>query len=166
MTSLTVELRGSDLPGRSCGPSPAGGWYDDIEVGLARGSETVDLVPGDANEARWSFEVTVRPRDEGEIDITGPFVHGARGERSFSLRWGTLAEDGSFVVFRGAKLRSSDIDQALVRRAVEAGGLLVGSLGLTDEQGWPRCASVRPPLVTWSVGRLAETSEAAGPGGR
>jgi Family of unknown function (DUF5990) len=31
------------------------------------------------------------------------------------------------------------------------GGRLVVSLGLTDEQGWPRCAGVRPPLVAWSV---------------
>ena len=25
------------------------------------------------------------------------------------------------------------------------------SLGLTDEQGWPRCATVRPPLIAWTV---------------
>ena len=87
---MIVEILGSDLPGRGCGPAPDGSFYDNIHVGLARQTETVDLVPGDAASARWAFEVTVRELDDG-IDITGPFVHGKRGERAFGL-------DGAFRV--------------------------------------------------------------------
>jgi hypothetical protein len=31
-------------------------------------------------------------------------------------------------------------------------GLLVGRLGLTDHNGNPLCAAVRPPLIQWSAG--------------
>ena len=42
-TLLRVELHGVDLPGRSCGPRPGGGWYEDIQVGLKRGTTAIDL---------------------------------------------------------------------------------------------------------------------------
>jgi Family of unknown function (DUF5990) len=129
---------------------PDGSFYENVHVGLARRAETVDLVPGDANSARWAFEVTVRDLDDG-LDITGPFVHGKQGERAFGLRWGVPADDGSFGVFRAAKLRFSDVDPAAVREAIDTGARLVGSIGLTDEHGWPRCAGVRPPHVRWSA---------------
>jgi len=137
-------------PGIRCGPAPDGSFYENNHVGLARGAETVDLCPGDATSARWAFEVTVRELDDG-VDVGGPFVYGKRGERAFGLRWGVPAADGSFDVFRAAKLRFSDVDPSALREAMRSGGRLVGSLGLTDEQGRPRCASVRPPAVTWSA---------------
>jgi len=147
---MIVEIRGSDLPGRRCGPAPDGSFYENIHVGLARRTETVDLVPGDAETARWEFEITVRDLEDA-FDIGGPFVHGKRGERHLGLRWGILNGDGSFTVFRAAKLRFSDVDPSALRHTVKTGGRLIGSLGLTDEHGWPRCATVRPPDVTWSA---------------
>jgi hypothetical protein len=147
---MIVEILGSDLPGRRCGPARDGSFYENIHVGLARRTETVDLVPGDATSARWAFEVTVREGEEG-FDVGGPFVHGKRGERAFGLRWGVPGDDGAFAVFRAAKQRFTDVDPSALRHAVRSGGQLVGSLGLTDEHGWPRCASVRPPVVTWSA---------------
>jgi hypothetical protein len=125
--------------------------YENVHVGLARKSDTVELRPGDARSARWAFEITVRRDDDGQLDFGGPFVYGARGERSLGLRWGTLAEDDTFDVFRAAKLRLSDVDPALVEEAVREGRRLVCRLGLTDEHGHPRCASVRPPDVIWST---------------
>lgn len=147
---MIVEIHGNDLPGIRCGPAPDGSFYENIHVGLARGTETVDLFPGDATSARWAFEVSVRELDDG-VDVGGPFVHGKRGERAFGLRWGVPTGDGSFDVFRAAKLRFSDVDPSALREAMRSGGRLVGSLGLTDKKGWPRCASVRPPAVTWSA---------------
>jgi hypothetical protein len=124
--------------------------YEDVLVGLARGSDTVELRPGDARSVRWAFEVTVKC-DDGEPDFGGPFVQGRRGERALGLRWGTLSDDDAFDVFRAAKLRLSDVDPALVDEAVQEGRRLVCKLGLTDEHGHPRCASVRPPDVTWTT---------------
>lgn len=148
---MIIEIRGHDLPGGSCGPTPEGGEYVNIHVGLARRNDTVDLVPGDAESASWELEVKVKDGPESGFDCTGPSVFGTPGERHLGLRWVTVADDGSIFVFRAAKLRLNDIDPTLTRRAVDEGKRLVASLGLTDEQGWPRCASVRPPLVAWSV---------------
>lgn len=151
MTSLIVEIRGSDLPGRRCGPSPDGGWLEDVHVGIAYRADTIGLVAGDAPLARWELPVTVRADQDGAYDFGGPFVHGRRGERTLGLRWGTLASDDTFVVFRAAKLRLSDLEASLVERALSSGGRLVCRLGLTDQHGFPRCATVRPPDLTWST---------------
>jgi hypothetical protein len=37
----------------------------------------------------------------------------------------------------------------VLRAAHDGDGVLVGRLGLTDEDGGPRCARVRPPDVRW-----------------
>ena len=150
--TVIIEIRGRDLPGPSCGPTTEGGRYPNIHVGLARGKDTIDLVPGDAESARWELEVKVKDGPDGGFDCTGPSVFGSPGQRHLALRWVTVADDGSTSVFRAAKLRLDDIDPGLPEEAIDRGGRLVVSLGLTDERGWPRCASVRPPLVTWSVG--------------
>ena len=147
---MRVEIRGTNMPGRRCGPGMAGEWYEEVHVGLARGRENVELVPGDAPSATWSFDVDVRPGKDGETDFFGPFVLGGRGERHLGLRWGTLGADGSFQIFRAAKLRMEDVDPALVERARDA-GTLVADLGMTDRDGFPICASVRPPAVVWSA---------------
>jgi len=148
---MVVEIEGSDLPGRRCGPNPEGGWYENIHVGISRRSVAIELVPGDAASATWRFDVTVRGAGDAALDFGGPFVHGKRGERFLGLRWGAVGDDGAFLLFRGAKLRLSDVDPALVHQALLPGRHLVGRLGLTDAKGQPRCASVRPPVVTWSV---------------
>src|SRR4051794_34474199 len=31
---VLVTVEGADLPGRRCGPSPEGGWYETVHVGL------------------------------------------------------------------------------------------------------------------------------------
>jgi hypothetical protein len=146
---------GGDPGQRSSGsalwPNSGRGSYENIHVGIVRRGDTIELVPGDAPSARWWIEVTVRGNDDGTLDYGGPFVRGRRGERHLRLRWGTVGSDGSFTVFRAAKLRFSDVDAAVVQQVLRSDGRLIGSLGLTDAQGWPRCASVRPPDIAWSV---------------
>lgn len=138
--AVRFRIVGTRLPGRRCGPAPTPvGRYENIHVGIQRGAEVVDLVPGDAPLAHFEFEVTVR---EGRF--AGPFVHG-RGERFVYLSWGEVS-DGTFRMFRRAKLQLDALDAAeLDGRTVE------GMLGLTDEKGHPLCASVRPPRVVWTV---------------
>jgi hypothetical protein len=149
MTSVLVEIRGTDLPGRRCDPSLDGGMCENVHVGLWNRKGPVELVSGDARVARWELELTVRRDEEGALDFGGPFVAGGRGERSLKLVWGMLGRDDSFDVFRAAKLRLSDLDSSLVEEALGSGGRLVCALGLTDEHGLPRCARVRPPDVAW-----------------
>jgi Family of unknown function (DUF5990) len=48
---VLVEIAGTDLPGRRCGPNPEGRWYENIHVGLGRAPKLTGLVPGDAPSA-------------------------------------------------------------------------------------------------------------------
>jgi hypothetical protein len=151
LPSLTIEIRATNLPGRSCGPGPESQMYEDIHVGLACRGGTIELVRGDARRAGWTFDVTVRRDETGSLDYGSPFISGTRGARSVGLRWGTLTEHDEFEVFRAAKLRISDIDTALIEEAVRDRRHLVACLGLTDQHGHPVCATVRPPDIAWSI---------------
>jgi hypothetical protein len=42
----------------------------------------------------------------------------------------------------------ADIEPGMLAAAAAADGALVASLSLTDERGGPRCARVRPPLIS------------------
>ncbi|MGI8916797.1 MAG: DUF5990 family protein [Chloroflexota bacterium] len=152
MAALLVEIEGRELPGRRCACNPAGDGYDNVHVYLGRRNLPRDLVPGDAPAARWQLEVSAKADGAGGFDFGGPLVQGKRGERFLALYWGTVAEDGTFTLFRGAKLRFADIDPPTLLKALLPGKLLIGRLGLTDAKGNPRCASIRPPDVQWSVG--------------
>ena len=63
--TITVEIKGSDLPGKRCGPDSDGLWYENIHVGVYRNHESFDRVPGDADSARWAFDIVVKEDEEG-----------------------------------------------------------------------------------------------------
>lgn len=146
---LPVTIEGFDMPGRTCGRGAARR-YENVHVGVQRAGDVVDLFPGGAPTATWSFEITVRPQDDGSHDVGGPFVHGRRGDRFLYLSWGTV--DGDFAMFRRAKLHFDDCGQDVLASAVREGGLRC-RVRMTDGCGDPRCARVRRPDATWSAGR-------------
>jgi Family of unknown function (DUF5990) len=157
-TRRTIGLRiiGSRLPGLrwTC--------YEPIHVGVQRQqrAEVVGLVPGDAAQAVFDLTVDVVTDQEG-LDFRGPFVHGKRGERFVYLSWGQVGLNGVFEMFRRAKLHLSALAERDVARAVETGSGIDAVLDLTDEQGGPLCAAVRPPRVQW---RLTPASGPTMPG--
>lgn len=151
MGTIRVEIERSDLPGSRCGPDPEGGWYENIHVGIARGREAFDRVPGGAETAHWAIDVVVKEDEEGKLDFGGPFVAGPRDERYLGLIWIRELKDGSWSLFRAAKFRLYEMEPSLFEAAMKPGRRLVGRLGLTDALGWPRCATVRPPDITWSI---------------
>jgi hypothetical protein len=53
-------------------------------------------------------------------------------------------------MFRRAKLWLDAIDSATLDAARRYGSL-IAHLELTDTNGHPLCASVRPPLISWSA---------------
>jgi hypothetical protein len=89
--------------------------------------------------------------EQGNLDFGGPFVAGPRDQRHLGLKWTRELEDGTRTVFRAAKFRLYELERSLFQEAMKPGRKLVGRLGLTDAQGWPRCATVRPPDIAWSV---------------
>jgi hypothetical protein len=146
---VRVAIVGTDLPGRR--------WHEgaevreNVHVGVQVRAEPVDLVPGDAPSARWTVEVRVHDDDDGCLDFGGPAVHGRRGERFLYLTWGDVGEDGSFEMFRRAKLMLDEVDAGLVRAAQRGGTALTARVHLTDDCGGPRCARLRSPVITWAV---------------
>ena len=151
---MQIRIVGHDLPGASCGPGPD--WPDghpNIHVAVQRRSKPAELLglcPGDAATAEWTLECSATESPSG-VDVRGPYVQGPRDGRFVYLSWGVVGEAGEFTMFRRAKLMLDGVPPDVLRGAVTA-GVLVGRLGLTDEKGHPRCAAIRPPLITWSAG--------------
>jgi hypothetical protein len=54
-------------------------------------------------------------------------------------------------MFRRAKLMLAAIDPATLDAAAQPGHTLEATLSLTAPDGGPRCASVRPPAISWTV---------------
>ena len=146
---MKVTVEGYDLPGRSCAPLDAPQRYVNVHAGMQRGREVIDLVPGDAATARWSFPVTVKVAEDGELDFGGPYVHGRRGDRFLYISWGAV--DPDFEMFRRAKLHFADCDATVLEEAVQRGELAC-RVHLTDAHGNPRCGHVHPPDATWRAG--------------
>jgi len=150
---VRVRIEASDLPGSSCGPSPdSAGGYHGIHVGVQRRNrrdELLGLVPGNAASATWNLDCTAVSSPAG-ADLTGPYIQGPPGGRFIYLSWGTVDDAGNFTLFRRAKLCLDAIPAAVMNSAVDT-GLLVAHLGLTDRNGNPLCAAVRPPVIEWSA---------------
>ncbi|MEV4298228.1 DUF5990 family protein [Microbispora rosea] len=151
---MRIRIEAGDLPGRTCPPGDGFPGYSGIHVGVQRRDrpgEIIDLHPGDAATAQWTLDCTVSTTVGGAADIRGPYVQGRPGGRFVYLCWGTLDVAGGFTVFRRAKLMLDRLEPDLLAAAIGS-GTLVGRLGLTDAQGHPLCAAVRPPAIAWSPG--------------
>ena len=61
-----------------------------------------------------------------------------------------MDDDGAFTMFRQAKLWLDAIDPTTLDAAWQYGSL-IGSLNLTNANGHPLCAAVRPPLIRWTA---------------
>jgi Family of unknown function (DUF5990) len=144
---LELRIEGVEMPGLTCAPADADERYGNVHVGVQRLGEVVDLYPGDATKAEWSFEVTLKELDGG-MDFGGPFVHGRRGDRFVYLSWGAVDGDG-FRMFRRAKLHFADIPPEVLASATETGALRARVV-MSDRWGNPRCARVRPPDAVWT----------------
>lgn len=163
---MQIRVEGYDLPGRRDGTAREGTardvtvrvpavrvglpWHR-VQVGVQRRAEVLDRVPADADRAVWDVEATSREVD-GLLDVGGPFVHGRPGARFLYLCWGVDERPG-FAVFSRAKLMFGDIATDQLRAAHDAGdgARLLARLALTDADGAPRCARVRPPDITWQL---------------
>ena len=147
---MRLRIVGTNLPGRTfCGPGYTGESRHHVHVGVQRGKDVIDVVPGDASRAVFDLDVELRRGRDGPPDPGGPYVHGRPGERFVYLSWGTV-EGGSFEMFRRLKLWLRGLDPELLKRAAD-GGRLEAHLELTDSSGGPRCGGLRPESVDWRV---------------
>jgi Family of unknown function (DUF5990) len=149
---MRIRIEGRDLPGRSCAASGDFPGYHNVHVGVQRrnrGDELLDLQPGDAPCVVWTFDATVAPGPAGP-DVRGPYVQGGPGRRFIYLSWGTVDADDTFVMFRRAKLFLADVEPDTIAAADRAGHL-IARLRLSDPEGHPVCARIRPPIIQWSA---------------
>jgi uncharacterized protein DUF5990 len=143
---VLIRIEAAELPGRSLRSFDG---RRSIVVGVqrrGRPGELLDPRSWDADRAEWEFEATY---DAERADVRGPYVEGRPGERFVYLSWGTLEGD-RFEMFRRAKLMLADVPADVLREAAQR-GRLVARLGLTDADGGPLCAAVRPPAIRWST---------------
>ena len=143
--AVRLRIDGYRLPGRTFCECR------NVHVALQVRQGPEGLTPGDAPSAAWDLDVALVVDEQGALDFRGPAVHGKRGERFLYLTWGDVGDDGSFEMFRRAKLMLNRVDPALVRGADQRDVPLVARVELTDGRGGPRCARVDPPAIAWSV---------------
>ena len=135
-----MRIVGTDLPGRRFSE------YDDVRVGVQKGRESEQFVPGDAPEAVFNLSLTALAAGEAR----GPFVQGRRGERFLYLVWASGPQQ---TMFRRLKLMLADVPAEAWEKAQRPGHRLEAHIGLTDSCGGPLCARVVPPRVTWRAAR-------------
>ena len=117
---------------------------------MQRGREVVALVPGDVTAAVFELTVDVATGRDGRPDFRGPFVHGRPGERFLYLSWGEVGTAGRFEMFRRAKLHLSAISEDVITPARTASAP-VEEPSTSPTSAVSRCASIRPPRITWRV---------------
>lgn len=148
---MKIRIEGFDPPGRDCGPGPDfpdGHLNIHVAVQGKKGqSDLFGLFPGD-EAPTWELDCAI-VGPPPETDLRGPQIQGAPRKRFIYLSWGVVDSATSFRMFRRAKLWLDAVPPDVMAAAVERGEL-AGRLSLRDDRGWPVCASVRPPRITWS----------------
>jgi hypothetical protein len=150
-SGIQIRIEGSGLPGRDWNPGK-GSPQRNIHVGVQRRNnpgELLELRPGDAAIAVWTFHATTVPTPAG-MDLEGPYLQGRPGGRFIYLSWGTVDDAGAFAMVMRAKLMLDAVDLATLEAARKY-GRLIARLKLTDAEGNPLCAAVRPPLIEWTA---------------
>jgi len=137
---MLLQIQGRHLPGRVWRSRDE--YYDNIHVGIQVGKEPRELVRADAGSASWTVPIEVVTRGD-DLDFRGAAVQGKPGARFVYLTWGDVGDDGSFSMFRRAKLMLAD----LAPLATDA-QQVIARVDLTDECGAPRCARLTPPALT------------------
>jgi hypothetical protein len=105
--------------------------------------EPRELLRGDADTSSWTIPIGVVAKDGG-LDFRGAAVQGRPAARFIYLTWGDVAEDGSFAMFRRAKLMLADFEPLITGIS---GQTIVATVDLTDDCGGPRCARLRAPAL-------------------
>ena len=149
---MLIRIEGFDLPGRACGPGPdfpEGHHNIHVAIQGRKGQQDLSgLVAADAESVLWELICDVLSPPP-QADLRGAQIHGRQGKSFVYISWGVVGEVGDFRMFRRAKIWLDAVPSDVLALACRD-GLLIGRLGLTDDKGWPLCASVRPPRIEWS----------------
>jgi hypothetical protein len=149
--TLRVKVVCTELPGRCFrdAQDPARPVKDPVYLGIQRGKEVIEQVPGDAKTATFEPEFRASRKKDGTPNFLGPFAQGTADDRFFYLSWGVKGPSGRFDTFRRLKIRLGHLSAARVARACRSGEPITVRLRLTDAKGGPLCATPPPPNIEW-----------------
>ena len=148
--NLKLKVVCTDLPGkRFADVKYSGNVYDPVHLGIQRGKEVIEIVPGDSRSAIFTPDFTVTRKPNGKPNFTGHYAQGTPDERFFYLSWGVQKKKGEFAMFRRLKIYLTGLSWARVQKSLKTGKPIEVHLNLTGSRNDPLCA--RPPKqnIAW-----------------
>ncbi len=122
-----------------------------VYLGIQRGDDVVNPVPGDRKQVTFTAEFRIRERADGAPNFLGPYAHGRPADRFFYLSWGIRYVDGYFHMFRRLKIRLNHLTWSQIKQATKSKIPIVARLRMTDDEGGPLCGSPKEKHITWET---------------
>ena len=150
---LTIEVVCRNLPGTcfSDWRDPEARTYEPVYLGIQKGNEVIEAVPGNRKQAVFRPAFKIRQQPDGSPNFLGPFAKGTARERFFYLSWGVMHEGGRFEMFRRAKIHLNHLTWNDIRKALSENQPLKVIIDMTGKGGGPLCASVRNDRADWQL---------------
>lgn len=139
---LSIQLNCSDFPGLPFEGRAA------VYLGIQFKQEILDETPTTVQEKIFDLHVKITEGKDGRPNFTGPYVHGKTGDKFLYLVWFMKTSIGN-EGFRRAKIKLNALSWSQIRKAQAEGSPLRAQISLTDAQGGPICASLKPPYIQW-----------------
>ena len=141
--SFELRIHGENLPGSSFGE------HAQVRVGIQKGEEVEQDVPGDAEGAVFTATLQVkRNAKDGRPMFSGPYLFGPSTGKFLYLSWGERRE-GEWEKFRRAKIPLQGLDWDLIMKAVDTGRPVEVAVNLTDAKGGPACGGLNDQSLRW-----------------
>ena len=122
-----------------------------LRLGIQRQKEVEQRVLLPVDQAVFEIELRVKRDDQtGRPNFLGPYAHGTPTERFLYLNWEQLGS-GIWTPIRRAKLPMPVVDWNVVEQAASGLDPVTLELIATDSRGGPICATIKPPLIKWSI---------------
>lgn len=121
---------------------------DGVLFGLQAGRVVEDPVPA-CDTTEFHTTIDVAGTADSDVDFSGAYVHGRRGDRFMYLSWGIADQTEPFVMFARAKIKLGSIPNQLLSSAIEQDRVLIAHLQATNAKGQPTSGTINPPAIDW-----------------
>lgn len=140
---VTFELQCIDLP-RMVPPG-----FRELRLGLQEKPDVQQDIPCIVKQARFKFsaEVVLDPTNDG-VHFSSRYIYGPRGHQCIYLCWGERSSR-VWKMYRRAKVPLSGLSRRTVEAAVRNRQPIRARIRMTNYQGEPAAALLRPEYVKW-----------------
>lgn len=123
-----------------------------LRLGIQNKQQVEQDVPGTVRSAHFTYALTVKlgPTD---VVFTGGYAQGTRDNRFIYLSWGewTTGDAGEWKINSRIKILLNGIRRELIETALHNEKPIRARVRLTNDNGQPLAASLKPEYITWSV---------------